>query len=58
MEIHSSFSAGFKLMATDYAEKHSNRAAGHAFSVTEFNVQYWSKQKLALQTPSKSRKAF
>jgi hypothetical protein len=53
-----SYSAGFKLKVIDYAEKHGNQAAGHEFSVTEFNVRYWSKQKLALQNTNKSRKAF
>jgi hypothetical protein len=42
----------------DYAEKLCIRAEGHEFSVTEFNVWYWRKQKLALQNTNKSRKTF
>jgi hypothetical protein len=51
MKERSSYSAGFKLKVIEYAEKHGNQAAGHEFSVTEFNVRYCRKQKLALQTP-------
>jgi hypothetical protein len=58
MEKCSSYNAGFKLKVTDYAEKHANWTAGTGSSVTEFNVRYWHKQKLALQNTNKSRKAF
>jgi hypothetical protein len=58
MEKRPSYSAGFKLKVIAYAEKHGNQAAGCEFSLTEFNVQYWHKQKLALQSTNKSRKAF
>jgi hypothetical protein len=57
MEKRSSCSAGFKLKVIDYAEKHGNRAAEREFSVTEFNVRDWRKQKLALQNTNWSRKA-
>jgi hypothetical protein len=54
-----SYTAGFKLKVIDYAEKHGNRAASREFTVSEFNVRYWRKQKDALlQTTNKSRKAF
>jgi hypothetical protein len=56
---YSSYTAGFKLKVLEYAEKHGNRSAGREFTVSEFNVHYWSKQKDALlQTTNKSRKAF
>jgi transposase-like protein len=58
MEKRSSYSAGFKLKVIDHAKEYGNWAAGHEFSVTEFNVRYWRKQKLALQNTNKSRKAF
>jgi hypothetical protein len=58
MEKHSSYITGFKLKVIAYAEKHGNRAPGSESSVTEFNVRYWRKQKLALQNTNKSRKAF
>uniref|UniRef100_A0A8C9SZU6 Uncharacterized protein n=1 Tax=Scleropages formosus TaxID=113540 RepID=A0A8C9SZU6_SCLFO len=35
MNKHSSYSAGFKLKVTDFAEKHGNQAAGHEFTVTQ-----------------------
>jgi hypothetical protein len=47
-----------KLKVIEYTEKHGNRAAGHEFNVSEFNVQYWKKQKDALLNTTKSRKAF
>jgi hypothetical protein len=56
---YSSYTAGFKLKVIEYAEKHGNWAAGHEFTVSEFDVRYWRKQKYALlQTTNKSRKAF
>jgi hypothetical protein len=56
---YSSYTAGFKLKVIEYAEKHGNRAAGREFTMSEFNVRYWRKQKDALlQTTNKSRKAF
>lgn len=58
MEKRSSYSAGFKLKVIEYAETHGNRAAGREFTVTDFNVRYWRKQKLALQNTNKSRKSF
>jgi transposase-like protein len=58
MEKRSCYSASFKLKVIDFAEKHGNRAAGREFSVTEFNVRDWRKQKLALQNTYKWRKAF
>jgi hypothetical protein len=39
-------------------EKHGNRVIGHEFTISDFNVQYWRRQKDALiQTKNKSRKA-
>jgi hypothetical protein len=58
MEERSSYSAGFKLKVIDYAEKHGNQAPGRESLVTEFNVRYWHKQKIALKNTNKSRKAF
>jgi hypothetical protein len=37
---YSSYAAGFKLKVTEYAEKHSNIAAGREFTVSEFTVRY------------------
>jgi hypothetical protein len=51
--------AKFKLKVTEYTEKHGKRAAGHEFTMSEFSVHYWRKQKYALlQTTNKSRKEF
>jgi hypothetical protein len=56
---YSSYTAGFKLKVIEYTEKHGNRVADHEFTVSEFSVRYWRKQKDAvLQTTNKSRKAF
>jgi hypothetical protein len=56
---YSSYTAGFKLKVIEYAEKHSNKVAGRKFTMLEFSVCYWRKQKDALlQTTNKSRKAF
>jgi hypothetical protein len=45
---YSSYTAGFKLKVIEYTEKHGNRAAGCEFTVSEFNVRYWRKQKDSL----------
>jgi hypothetical protein len=54
---YSSHTAGFKSKVIEYVEKHGNRVASHEFTVSEFNMRYWRKQKDAvLQTTNKSRK--
>lgn len=55
---YSSHTASFKLKVIAYAETHGNRAAGREFTVPEFNIRYWRKQKQALQETNASRKAF
>jgi hypothetical protein len=56
---YSNYTAGFKLKVIEYADKHGNRASSREFSVLEFNMRCWRKQKDALlQTTNKSRKAF
>lgn len=58
MSKYSSNTASYKLAVIAYAETHGNRAAGRKYSVSECNVRYWRKQKIALQETNKSRKAF
>ncbi|KAJ4426374.1 hypothetical protein ANN_27188, partial [Periplaneta americana] len=41
-----------------FVKTHGNRAAGREFTVPEFNIRYWRKQKQALQETNASRKAF
>lgn len=55
---YSSHTASFKLKVIAYAEKRGNRAAGREFAVTESNIRYWRKQKLALAETNASRRAF
>jgi hypothetical protein len=56
---YSRYTAGFKLNIIEYAEKHGNRAASCEFTMSEFNVRYWRKQKDALlQTINKFKKEY
>ena len=55
---YSSHTVSFKLKVTEYAEKHGNGAVGREFTIPEFNVRYWRKQKQALAQTNASRKAF
>ncbi|KAH9379826.1 hypothetical protein HPB48_010401 [Haemaphysalis longicornis] len=53
-----SFTAAFTLQVIEYAEEHGKREAGCKFDMDEKRVRYWIKQKDALATTNRSRKAF
>lgn len=50
-----SFTTDFKFKVTEYAEEHGNRVISYEFTMSDFNVCYWRKQK---DVTNKSRKAF
>ena len=52
------YRADFKLEAIQYAEENGNRAAGREFIINESMIRKWRRQKDALRTTKKSRKAF
>ncbi|KAH8028036.1 hypothetical protein HPB51_012622 [Rhipicephalus microplus] len=58
MGKYTSYTAGFKLKAGQYALEHGNRAASRHFGVGETSIRYWRDQEKKLKVTKKTRRAF